>query len=243
MSDEHSAPSAADHDGAPRRLSRGAKYLVDLGPLAVFFVVYFFGRKLAPFVGGLVGKDWAIADGRELFLAVAAYMPVFAIAAIVSIAIERRVSPMLLISFVVVGVLGSLTLIFQDKTFFYMKPTIAYGLFAAVLSAGLFTGRNFLKAAFDGALTLPDAAWHTLTVRYTVFFAVLCVAHEIIWRWLMRDCDIHAGPRCAGEPIWVNVKLFGFTGINMLFAMAQAPLIVRHLEDHPGDKTDPPTDG
>ncbi|MEO0399053.1 MAG: inner membrane-spanning protein YciB [Pseudomonadota bacterium] len=213
-----------------RRLSKTAKTLVDVGPLAVFFIVYFFGRRLAPVIGSAFGQNWSIADGGELFAALIAYMPVFGVAFLYSLWRERRVGPMLVVSFVVVVLLGSLTLIFKDRTFFYMKPTIAYTLFATTLAGGLFSGRNFLKLAFDGALSLPDAAWLTLTKRYAVFFAVLAVAHEIIWRWLMWGCDINAGPRCPGEPVWVNVKLFGFTAINIVFAAAQAPFLAKHLE-------------
>ncbi len=220
-----------------QKLSPTAKALVDIGPLAVFFIVYFFGRRLAPLASQLTGRDMAIADGGELFAALIAYMPVFAIAFIYSVVRERRVSPMLIISFVVVVLLGSLTLIFKDKTFFYMKPTIAYGLFATTLGAGLASGRNFLKMAFDGALHLPDAAWLTLTKRYAAFFAVLAVGHEILWRWLMWGCDINAGPTCAGEPIWVQAKLFGFTTINIVFAAAQGPFLAKHMQS-PSDGAD-----
>jgi intracellular septation protein len=220
-------------DGQGQRLNPTAKFLVEFGPIAVFFVVYFFGKKLAPIFGQLFGREISLAEGSELFAAVAFFMPAFAIAAIYSIVRERRVAPMLIVSFVVIGILGSLTLIFHDKTFFYMKPTIAYALFGAVLTAGLATGRNFLKTAFDGALHLPDRAWRTLTKRYAVFFFLLAAIHEVLWRWLMRDCDIAAAAKCSGEPVWVNLKLFGFTGINIVFAIVQAPFISRHMEKSP----------
>ena len=214
---------------APRRLSQTAKTVVDIGPLAVFFIVYFFGKRLAPPLGGMLGRDLQIPEGGELFAALIAYMPCFAVAFVYSFWRERRVAPMLIISFVMVVLLGSLTLFLKDKTFFYMKPTIAYALFAATLGGGLATGRNFLKAAFDGALALPDAAWATLTKRYAAFFAALAVGHEILWRWLMRDCDYNAGPTCPGEPVWVQATLCGFTTINILFAAAQGPYLAKHI--------------
>ena len=225
------APSVigAQDESAPRRLSPKAKFLVEFGPIAVFFVVYFFGSKLAPLIGNILGRELALSEGSELFAAVAFFMPAFAAAAAYSVIRERRVAPMLIVSFVVIGVLGSLTLLFHDKTFFYMKPTIAYALFGAVLSAGLATGRNFLKTAFDGALHLTDHAWRVLTKRYAVFFFVLALVYEVMWRWLMRDCDIAAAAKCSGEPLWVNMKLFGFTGINIVFAAFQAPFISRHM--------------
>lgn len=231
---------APQHSPAPahRRLSQRDKMLVDYGPLVVFFLVYFLGQRIAPMLGGLFGADWRMGDGDELFAAIAAFMPAFAIAFIYSVWKERRIAPMLLVSFVIVGVLGSLTLFTKDRTFFYMKPTLAYGLFSATLAGGLLAGRNFLRILFDGALQLPDDAWRTLTIRYAIFFAVLALANEIAWRWLMAGCDYNAGPKCPGEPTWINVKVFGFTAVNVIFAGFQAPLIMKHL---PSDNEKTPT--
>jgi intracellular septation protein len=125
-----------------------------------------------------------------------------------------------------------LTLVFHNKTFFYMKPTIVYALFALTLAGGLFSGRNFLKTLFDGALHLPDDAWRTLTRRYAFFFAALAAANEIAWRWLARDCDLTSiGAACAGEAAWVNLKIWGFTAINLVFALAQAPFLAKHAKE------------
>lgn len=207
-----------------RRLGGRAKFMVDFGPLLVFFIAYFFGGKIALAFGG------AIEEGGELFLAVGFFMPTYAIAFAYSVIRERRIAPMLLVSGVAIGVLGSLTLILHDKTFFYMKPTIVYIMFALTLAAGLATGRNFLRTLFDGAVHLPDAAWRILTRRYVIFFTVLALANEIAWRWLTRECDLSAASACAGEGRWVNLKIWGFTGINIIFAIVQAPFLVKHAE-------------
>lgn len=217
------------------RLSGRAKFLVDFGPLLVFFVAYFFGARLAPAFGR------TIAPGEELFLSVQLFLPAFAVAFLYSVWRERRVAPMLLVSGLAVGVLGGLTLVFHNKTFFYMKPTIVYALFALTLAGGLMSGRNFLKTLFDGALHLPDGAWRTLTRRYAVFFALLAVANETAWRWLARDCDLTSiGAACAGEAAWVNLKIWGFTAVNLLFAVAQAPFLAKHAQEGlPARNTEP----
>ncbi|GJL94440.1 MAG: putative intracellular septation protein A [Hyphococcus sp.] len=229
---------------SPKRLSGGAKLAVDMGPLAVFMIAYFLGRKLAPIAGGLVGQDWTIAEGEEMYLAIGLFMPSFLAAFIYSVWKERRVAPMLMVTGVIVGVLGSLTLILHNKTFFYMKPTIAYTMFAAVLAGGLMAKRNFLKLVFDGALHLPDDAWKTLTQRYAVFFAVLAISNEIAWRYLMRDCDLTGdGGACSGEKHWVNLKVFGFTIASLVFTALQTPLIAKHMpqeeDDDAANESDP----
>lgn len=218
---------------APRRLSGRAKFLVDFGPLLVFFVAYFFGRRLAPVVGGLFGADWSVAEGEELFIAMGAFLPAFAAAFIYSVVRERRIAPMLLVSGLVVGVLGGLALVFHNRAFIYVKPTIVYALFSLTLAGGLATGRNFLKTLFDGALHLDEGAWRILTKRYVAFFAVLAAANEVAWRWLMRECDLGGAEKCAGEPAWVNLKIWGFTAINIVFAALQAPFLAKHMREAP----------
>lgn len=213
------------------RLKGWAKFWVDFGPLLVFLIAYFFGHRLAGIAGGVLGRDFSFEEGRELYIAVALFLPAFTVAFIYSVWKERRVAPMLLVSGVAVGVLGVLTLVLQDKTFFYMKPTIVYALFSVILGAGVARGRNFLKTVFDGALHMSDEAWRTLTIRYAIFFAVLALANEIAWRWLMRDCDLAGGAECAGEPIWVNLKVFGFTAVNIVFAAAHAPFFSKHVKE------------
>jgi len=212
-------------DTAQRRLTGAEKFLVDFGPLVVFFIGYFFGARLAPLAG------YAIAPGEELFVSVAAFLPAFAIAFVYSVVKERRVAPMLMVSGVAVGVLGALTLVFHNKTFFYMKPTIIYAMFAVLLQGGLIAGRNPLKALFDGALAMPEDAWRTLTKRYAAFFIALAMLNEIAWRWLMRDCDLAGQSACAGEGAWINLKVFGFTLLNLVFAAAQAPFISRQRQE------------
>jgi intracellular septation protein len=231
--------SDVSHKG--RRLSGGAKFAVDFGPLLVFFVAYFLGRRIAPVIGALFGQSWSIPEGEELFLAMAAFMPAFAAAFIYSVWRERRIAPMLLVSGVVIGILGGLALIFHNRAFVYLKPTIAYLLFAVTLAGGLATGRNFLKTLFDGALHLEDGAWRILTRRYIVFFVALAIANEVAWRWLMRDCDLAGAVKCAGEPAWVNLKIWGFTAINVVFAAAQAPFLAKHMRHGDGADQTPST--
>ena len=234
-----------------RKLSGSAKLAVDMGPLVIFMVSYFFGGRLVGLAGSLTGNEWNLRQGAEMYLAVAAFMPSFAVAFAYSVWRERRIAPMLLVSGVIIGVLGTLTLVLQNKTFFYMKPTIVYLLFAGMLYGGMATGRNFMRTVFDGALHLPDDAWRTLTIRYSIFFASLALLNEIAWRWLTKDCPVEAAAitgsggwswllaeqgavevaKCAGEANWVKLKAIGFTAISLVFTGLQAPLIAKHMSD------------
>lgn len=232
-----------------RRLSQGARFAVDFGPLLVFLAGFFLGKKLVSAAGAIFGAQWCLREGAEMYVAIGLFMPAFAAALLYSWWRERRVAPMMAISAVIIVAMGALTFLLHDKTFFYMKPTLVYLLFAALLGGGVASRRNLLKTLFDGALTLPDIAWRTLTIRYAAFFVALAIANEIAWRYLTRDCaigaadsgagigaflrDCGAAPlaRCSGEAAWVNLKVFGFTGVNVLFAVSQAPLLSKYISD------------
>lgn len=232
-----------------RRLTGSARVAVDFGPLLVFLTGFFLGGRIVSIAGALGGTKWCLREGAEMFVAIALFMPAFAAAFLFSWLYERRVAPMMLISAVIIAVMGVLSLALHDKMFFYMKPTLVYLLFATLLGGGLAAHKNFLKTLFDGALVLPDFAWRTLTIRYALFFVALAVANEIAWRWLTRDCaatgavarqgfgdflrDCAAAPsaKCAGEAAWVNLKVFGFTAVNLVFAVAQAPYLSKHMAE------------
>ncbi|MEQ9125781.1 MAG: inner membrane-spanning protein YciB, partial [Alphaproteobacteria bacterium] len=135
-------------------------------------------------------------------------------ATVVLLAVERRIPWMPLITAAIVGVFGGLTLWLHDETFIKMKPTIIQAIFAALLLGGLFFGKSLLKPVLGSAWTLSDAAWKTITLRYGLFFAVMALLNEIVWRTQTTD-------------FWVTFKVFGLLGLTLVFSLAQTPLILR----------------
>jgi intracellular septation protein len=119
---------------------------------------------------------------------------------------------------VIVLVFGTLTLVLHDETFIKVKPTIIYGLFAAILGGGLLVGRSFIAILFDQMFNLTPRGWRTLTFRWALFFLAMAFLNEAIWRTQSTD-------------VWVAFKAFGVIPLTMIFAVAQMPLIKRyHLE-------------
>ncbi len=132
----------------------------------------------------------------------------------VSYAMLRRIPIMPLVTAVIVMIFGSLTLFFHDQTLIKIKPTALYLLFAAALFAGLALKKPILKILFDGALHVTEEGWRKLTWRWAFFFIALALLNEIVWRTQTTD-------------VWVKFKTFGFLPLTLLFALAQAPLIMR----------------
>jgi len=132
--------------------------------------------------------------------------------------VVRHVPMMAIVTAVIVLVFGTLTLVLHDETFIKVKPTIIYGLFAAILGGGLLFGRSFIAILFNQMFNLTPKGWRILTMRWALFFLGMAVLNEVIWRTQSTD-------------FWVAFKAFGAIPLTMVFAISQMPVIKRyHLE-------------
>ena len=167
-----------------------------------------------------------IAYGRlGIFAATGILMASVVVTLGVSYAMLKRFPIMPLITAVIVVIFGSLTLILHDETLIKIKPTALYILFGAALFVGLWLNKPLLKILFDGAIHITDEGWRKLTWRWAFFFLALAVLNEIVWRTQTTD-------------LWVKFKTFGFLPLTLLFALAQAPLIMKYeaKDEGPGDE-------
>ena len=111
---------------------------------------------------------------------------------------------------------GGLTAWFNDERFFKMKTTIVYGAFAAILGAGLLTGRSWLEWVMGELLPMEREGWMILTRRLTAMFAALAVANEVIWRTQSTD-------------LWVKLETFAFPVALFVFLWLQIVSLQRYL--------------
>lgn len=140
----------------------------------------------------------------------------------VSWAITRHLPAMPVVTAALVLVFGSLTYFLHDETFIKLKVTILYALFGAGLIGALYFGKLLLPIVFDMAIHIDDAGWRKLTIRWGLFFFALAGLNEVLRRVLTTDD-------------WVNFKVFGILPLTLIFALTQAPLIMRH-EIRPEDE-------
>jgi intracellular septation protein len=203
-----SAPNEP-HTPAEKKLNPWLKLGLELGPLLIFFLANARGEQLAERFPAIA------ALGGPIFFATAAFIVTTVAALVVSFALTRRLPLMPFVTAIVVVVFGGLTLWLHNDTFIKMKPTIIYLLFAGVLLGGLVFGRSLLGYVFDAIFKLTDEGWRKLTLRWGLFFVLLAVLNEILWRSVSTDT-------------WVAFKVFGFLPLTFLFALSQMPLITRH---------------
>ncbi|MGH6791828.1 MAG: septation protein A [Methyloceanibacter sp.] len=178
------------------------KLAIELGPLLVFF-----------------GTNAVYG----IYAGTAAFMIVTIISLGVAWLLYHKLPVMPLVSAVVVLAFGALTLYLQDETYIKLKPTIVYTMFAGLLAAGLLLKKPLLELLFGPVFNLTEEGWRKLTLRWALFFIVMAVLNEAVWRNFSTD-------------FWVNFKVFGFLPLTFLFAMLQVPLMQRYGEPAPKEE-------
>ena len=173
-------------------MNKFLKIISDFGPLLIFFIFY---------------KKYGMIQ---------AILPLI-IATVISVIMmycfEKKISPMPIIGAALVSVFGGLTIYFDNKVFFYMKPTIINILFALILMYGkFFLKKSLLQLLLENSIKLKDEGWKILTDRWIYFFIFLAFLNEMVWR-------------TQSEEIWVQFKVFGILPITFVFTIFQIRII------------------
>ena len=142
------------------------KLLIDIGPLAVFFIFY---------------------TRSGLQASILPFMVATVIAVLFSYILEKKIPIMPTVGAGIVLLFGGLTIYFDNDVFFKMKPTIINILFAVILYGGILINKPLLKYLLGAALKLEEEGWKILTQRWIGFFIALAVLNEIVWRTQSTD--------------------------------------------------------
>ena len=143
-----------------------SKLLIDIGPLAVFFIFYSRG---------------------DLKSAIIPFMIATIIAVLFSYIMEKKIPVMPTVGAFIILIFGGLTIYFDNEVFFKMKPTIINLLFALILYGGMIVKKPLLKFLLGAAIKLEDEGWKILTQRWISFFIALAILNEIVWRTQSTD--------------------------------------------------------
>lgn len=204
--DEEAPDAAAGGQTPGSSAEEGGTFqlVTEMGPLVAFFVA-----------------NWRF----DIFVATGVFMVAILVALAASWHKQRRLPVMPLVTAVFVLVFGGLTLWLQNEVFIKLKPTILNTLFAAILLVGLLRGQLFLKIGIGQAVSLDEAGWRKLTVRWSLFFLFLAVVNEIVHRNYSTD-------------FWVSFKSFGMLPLTLVFSVLQLPLLQRHALEEGGPSSD-----
>lgn len=197
------------------------KLALEYGPLVLFLVGYWFLKDKSLTIAGQTYSGFIVSTGVFVVIFVASILGLWRL--------TGRVSPMQIITLVVVLFMGGLTLWFNDPRFIKMKPTIVYIFFAAALGVGLLQGKSYLRLVMEDALPMQAEGWMILTRRITVFFVGLAVLNELVWRNF-------------SDGTWVTFKAVGLTLAMFAFLLTQAKLLDKY-GIFPDAKKTPDQDG
>ena len=170
------------------------KLVLEMGPLVLFFFT-----------------NWKFG----IFPATGVLMAGVVVALIASWVLTRHLPIMPVVTAVAVVFFGALTFFFHDELFIKLKPTIVNTIFGTVLLGGLAMGRPLLPVVLDSVLQLTEEGWRKLTFRWGLFFYLLAIVNEVVWRTQTTD-------------FWVSFKALGSMPLTIVFALAQVPLIMKH---------------
>lgn len=197
-----------------RKVNPWVKLGLEFGPLIAFFVVFTRMKETTVTIGG--------AEYGGFVLATAGFIPLLALTTFILWRLTGKIAAMQIVTLVLVAVFGGLTVWLNDERFFKMKPTLIYLLFAGALGVGLMRGQSWLMLVMEQAMPLQREGWMILTKRLALFFVVLAVANEIVWRTM-------------SDQAWVNFKTFGLTIAVFAFFLAQGGLLKRYgVEEEDG---------
>ena len=188
------------------------KQLLELVPVALFFIVYQLkGHTLT------LGEFSYTLDG--IYSATGVLMAATTVQLALTWLIARRIDRMMWFLFAAVWVFGGLTLTLHNQQFIQWKPTIFnWGLGLIFVGSRLFAGVNLMEKALGEQLQLPGAVWNRL-----------------LWLWVSNFMLVGALNLVVAynfsEATWVSYKLYSAIGFTLLLAALTVALIAPHVKD------------
>ena len=170
------------------------RFLLELGPLLLFFITY---RRS--------GMNHGI-----IMLIMTTTLSV-----IISYILEKKIPIIAVIGATFIAVFGGLAIYFNNRIFFFMKPTFINFIFAmALIYTKFFQKKLILKNIFE-TVKMSNRGWSRVTDHWIYFFVFLGLLNELIWR-------------TQPESFWVSFKVFGIVPISLAFTALQVYMIKKH---------------
>ena len=188
-------------------LPKWVKPLLEFGPIVAFFFAYMRMKETVYTIGS--------NDYQGFIVVTALFVPLLLVCTGILWKLTGKISPMQIMTVILVTAFGGMTVWLNDVRFIKMKPTLIYLIFGGLLSIGLLRGQSYLRVVMQEALPMQDAGWMILTRRVTAFFFGLAVLNEVIWRGFSTE-------------IWVYFKTFGLTAALFAFFMMQGRLLAKY---------------
>jgi intracellular septation protein len=155
----------------------------------------------------------------DIYTATAVVMAAMGVQILLMLALKKKISGVQWFTFGIVLIFGSATLLLHDATFIKWKPTVINWMFAAMLLLGpVILKKNFIRVLMSEHMTLPDRVWAKLNLGWAGLLLLLGALNLVI-------------AYNFSERVWGLYKVFGMTGLMVLFIIAQTLWISRYLPE------------
>ena len=153
---------------------------------------------------------------KGIMVATAVLMSIMTLVLIVKVLLKQKIDFMFGIAWLLVMLLGGLTLILDNPEYLKIKPTIAYySLSLIFLGSQYVTKKNMLETMMEKAnIQLNEQSWSRLNLHWVSFF----IAMGTLNLWVVYNCT---------EQTWVNFKVMGTLGITFVFVVIETILMTR----------------
>lgn len=132
---------------------------------------------------------------------------------------HRKVDPMLWAGLGLILVFGGATLLLHNEIFIKWKPTILYWLLAiSLFVSAFFFNKNLVKSAMSQHISIANEKWRILNTAWCLFFIMLGIANLYVAYYYPTE-------------VWVNFKLFGSTGLTLIFVIAQSIWLEQYMQN------------
>jgi intracellular septation protein len=202
------------------------KILFDFLPIVLFFGMFKYAEANTAW-SAQTATDWlgfmvsgGVVGPAEAPVLLATVVVILATLAQILwlVARGRKIDTMLWVSLGLVTLLGGATIYFHSESFIKWKPTVLYWVMGGTLLVGqLVFGKNGIQSLMGAQMSLPDAVWRKVNYSWIGFFAVMGVLNL----WVAFNFP---------TATWVNFKLFGGLGLMLVFVLAQAVFLNKHVK-------------
>jgi len=132
---------------------------------------------------------------------------------------KKPIDKTTLFSWILITLMGGLTVFFHNDSFIKFKPTIVYWLFAIgfQLSPYFKKQKTLMEHALEEHLTLPKHAWTNINIFWIIFFYVLGALNLVIAYYYDTDT-------------WVTFKTFGTLGLMLIALIGQMIYLSKYIK-------------
>lgn len=217
------------------------KFLLDFGPIVLFFIVYKYYGLYAAIYAMIASTFVQIMYSR--------------------VTTGKFVTSQVL-TFALLVVFGGISIVLRDPAFVMWKVSVLYVIFAAVLIGSNYIGsKTLLERMMGKELQLPRNTWVNLTWFWSFGFIIIAIINAFFVNTALsaRNLFLNSGsivdPKIdlknfdcsqsaleslcliaqSSEESWVNFKLFGTLGLTLVLIIITVLMLSKHIKDKQTD--------